>query len=258
MDFLFNLYFGLLIFFAGASLGSFTECVCDRYSESRKMNLLSRSRCDVCGHTLGPLELVPVISYLLLRGSCRHCKVKIPLRCFITELLSGFYALALFIQYGISLRFFACIIIYYLVLSAAIIDIRLRIIPNIIPISLFVLRIIIFLLEGISLFSVINAASGSLIIALILFASSRVIRKKCGHTAIGGGDIKLLLAAGLFLGAFGCLLCALIMSVSGLLYVCIKKIKANEPFAFAPFIAFAVSAVLITRDSLSSIYFNVF
>ncbi len=65
---------GVLAFLLGAAVGSFLNVVVDRLPRGQPI-LVSRSRCDACGTALAPADLVPVLSYLWLRGHCRYCAV---------------------------------------------------------------------------------------------------------------------------------------------------------------------------------------
>ena len=73
----------LICFLIGMFMGSFLFCV------SGNRELLGRSRCDRCHHVLHPLELIPVISFLFLKGRCRHCGEKISLWYPFSEILCG-------------------------------------------------------------------------------------------------------------------------------------------------------------------------
>ncbi len=73
----------------GASLGSFFNVVAERTLEGRSWWGRERSRCAACGNVLGFTELVPVLSFVVLRGRCRRCGEAIPARCLFVELAGG-------------------------------------------------------------------------------------------------------------------------------------------------------------------------
>lgn len=80
------------LFILGTALGSFLGVAVSRYDPDRPLfsgTLRGRSRCDSCGKTLRPLHLIPVLSFLFLRGRCGACGSKIPSRDFFVEILSG-------------------------------------------------------------------------------------------------------------------------------------------------------------------------
>ena len=75
-------------FFFGACIFSFLNVVVDRLPRGESI-VRGRSHCDHCGHSLGAMELIPVISYLMLRGRCKYCHEKIPVRSLVVEILGG-------------------------------------------------------------------------------------------------------------------------------------------------------------------------
>ena len=71
-----DIIFYLYIFFVSACFGSFINVVIDRIISGKKMTMTERSHCCDCGHVLSFLDLIPILSYVLLRGKCRYCKAK--------------------------------------------------------------------------------------------------------------------------------------------------------------------------------------
>ena len=96
---LLELLLGLIRFLLGAALFSFMNVVAWRLPRGMDP-LKGRSVCPQCGHTLGAPDLVPVFSWLFLRGRCRHCGAHIPARYLLVELLGGMLALGCTWRYG--------------------------------------------------------------------------------------------------------------------------------------------------------------
>ena len=96
---LLELLLGLIRFLLGAALFSFMNVVAWRLPRGMDP-LKGRSVCPQCGHTLGAPDLVPVFSWLFLRGRCRHCGAHIPARYLLVELLGGVLALGCTWRYG--------------------------------------------------------------------------------------------------------------------------------------------------------------
>lgn len=92
--------------FLGLALGSFLNVCLDRLP-ARQSLVHPPSRCPECQTPLRPLELVPVFSYLALRGRCRHCLSGIPIRVFLVELACGAVGAWLWFQYGPGFRTFS-------------------------------------------------------------------------------------------------------------------------------------------------------
>ena len=85
----------------GAIMGSFLNCAADRTARGESF-LTGRSRCDSCGHVLGPLELIPVVSWVLQRGKCRACGAPISIRCPVTELLCSLLTALFLLRFGFT------------------------------------------------------------------------------------------------------------------------------------------------------------
>ncbi len=96
----------LLVIFTllGLAIGSFLNVCIDRLP-AKKSLVYPPSRCDACQHRLSPVDLVPVLSYLWLRGRCRYCRARIPLRILLVELFSGALFFLAFWRFGLSAEF---------------------------------------------------------------------------------------------------------------------------------------------------------
>ena len=91
----------LLIFMIGTCFGSFISCMSHRYMTHE--SILGRSHCDYCGHTLHVFDLIPVLSYILLKGQCRYCHHKLDMSLLVHELTAGFLFILFYIQDGLSI-----------------------------------------------------------------------------------------------------------------------------------------------------------
>ena len=97
--------FYISAFFLGASLGSFACAAASRTEAGAKWWGLERSRCDSCGAALAPRDLVPALSFIILRGRCRFCGARIPRRCFAAELVCGLLCALFLLLFGASYTF---------------------------------------------------------------------------------------------------------------------------------------------------------
>ena len=97
--------FFILAFFLGASSGSFACAAASRTEAGEKWWGLERSRCDCCGTALAPRDLVPVLSFLALRGRCRFCGARIPRSCLAAELACGVLCAMFLWRFGASYSF---------------------------------------------------------------------------------------------------------------------------------------------------------
>ena len=119
----------LLIFMIGACFGSFISCMSHRYMTHE--SILGRSHCDYCGHTLHVLDLIPVLSYILLKGQCRYCRHKLNKSLLVHELIAGFLFVLFYIHDGLSILYLshiASLTCFYII---SIIDLHLYEIPDI-------------------------------------------------------------------------------------------------------------------------------
>lgn len=230
----------LIVFMLGASVFSFVNVVV--YRLPRKMNYLTgKSICPACEKELKGTQMVPVFSYLLLRGKCGYCKSPIPGRYVLMEISGGVLALFTFLWYvdfnhfEMSALFrFLLVFAFLSVLAAiALIDAFTMEIPNGLVIFAAALGVgAVFLFPQISL---IERGVGVLSVSVPFLLLALAI-----NGAFGGGDIKLMAACGLFLGwklNLTALFFALITGGGyGVYLLAAKKKGRKDHFAFGPFL----------------------
>lgn len=189
---------GLLI---GAAIGSFLNVVIYRMPRGISLSDPKHSFCPNCKHRLTVLDLFPLFSYLLLGGRCRHCKVKVPIRYFTVELITGSIWAGIWYQYLIVGSDPARAIAYSLAAAALVaiiyIDWELYIIPDQVNASLLVIGL---LYNGWLIYSkapnaytwaMPSAVAGALIGIAALWGIAFAGRVIFGKDAMGHGDIKM-------------------------------------------------------------------
>lgn len=187
----------LFVFLLGSILGSFLNvCI---YRLPKKESILSPpSHCPHCGEPIRFYDNIPILSYLLLGGKCRHCKEHISLRYPVVEGLSGLLSLALFIKYSLTAQFLLLLLFAAALIIITFIDLDYQIIPDIISIPG------IFLGIGASFFiptmSWFESLFGILIGGGFLLLVAIGYKWVTGREGMGGGDIKLLAMVGAWLG----------------------------------------------------------
>lgn len=230
-----NMVWIILFFIYGSVFGSFFNVVGLRVP--KKESIVSPpSHCTKCNRKLGLLDLIPIFSYVVLRGKCKGCGQKIspmyPLMEFTTGVL---YAFAYY-QIGFSLELIIALLFVSLLVIIAVSDLSYMIIPDkvLLPfaIAFLILRWIIPTSPWWD--SLLGAAVGFAVLFFIAIVSKG---------GMGGGDIKLFFVIGLVLGTMNTLLtlflASLIGSVVGI-YVLKKTGKGRKtPVAFGPSIAVA-------------------
>jgi len=202
-----DIYFNIIAAIMGMIFGSFFN-VCIYRIPEKKSIANPPSHCYNCNTRLKPLDLVPILSWTLLRGKCRYCGQKIAPRYALVELLTGILFVLVYSVYGYN-----AITLYYLLLVSLLviitfIDIDHYIIPDEVIIFGCVCAIIFNALgQGIgikdSILGALICGGGML---LLIHLIELIVKKE----VMGGGDIKLFAMTGLFLGVKGGLLTILL------------------------------------------------
>lgn len=236
-------YLNIFSMLLGLCVGSFLNVVIYRLPIKKSM-LEPRSRCKSCGKVVYWYENIPVISYVFLKGKCSGCGVNLSLQYPLVELAVGLFALAStpyyldlesLHKYAFDLSVFATF------LSIILIDLRHKIIPNILNLYLAVIFLVASILYRPPSFWFFGGLFG-LMVPLSITYIFYLVKGKIG---LGGGDIKLFGALGLYLGPMGiflnlslsCFLGAIIM----LILIALKITKKDEMIPFGPFIVATAS-----------------
>ena len=261
----------LTIVFAlfGIAIGSFLNVSIDRLPAGKSL-VFPASRCDYCQQSLSPKDLIPVFSYLWLRGRCRYCQQPILLRMPLVELGNGLLFAFLYYYYGLNIEL-ALIAFYASVFIAiGVIDLERGLILNKIVYLMAVAAIIILaldsLLPGARLFgdriflpepSILSGVIGGAIGFTFLWMPAIISSK-----GMGWGDVKMAALIGLVTG-FPLVLVALLMAIilggltAGLLLL-LKIKKRKDAIPFGPFLSLATIATLIWGNHILSWYLGFF
>lgn len=236
-DLLLQLYLALWLAVLGAVLGSFLCCAADRGGLP-----VGRSRCDACGHVLGAGDLIPILSYLVSRGRCRHCGASIPVRCLAAELVgaAGFAALGL--KFGPGLGLVMQLILAGLLLLLSLVDWTAHVLPDKLLLAVIVNRLVFLFLLGEPLGEALpRMALGALGVSVPLLLLSLVMDWLLKKETMGGGDIKLLFVLGLYLSWLEMLLLLFLACVLALVWVALRARKTGSggEIPFGPFLAAA-------------------
>lgn len=245
------------VFIFGSIIGSFLNVCIFRLPLERSV-VKPRSYCPSCGKTIPWHDNIPLLSYLFLMGKCRFCRVRIPLRYFLVELITAASLLLFFNIYGFSFEFFYYAIFASGLIIATFVDIQHRIIPDEISVGGiivgFLLNIIRLIPPGSRLQApgyIINSLLGIVIGGGIIYITGKLfdlvyfkMLKKPpidGETeSMGGGDVKLLAMIGAFLGWQGAVLTFFIAPFFGLIVgVANLLIKKEHTIPYGPFLSLA-------------------
>jgi leader peptidase (prepilin peptidase)/N-methyltransferase len=237
----------LLAIAVAPAIGSFLGSLVLRLPAHQPL-LLARSACPHCDHTLGPLDLVPLLSWLALFGRCRHCRGKIGLFYPMMELAALALAGAAAILVPPEAIGWTCLLGWTL-LALALIDRRAFLLPDVLTLPLLGLGLSATAVLAPDDMSdhVIGAALGWGGFGLIA-AAYRSLR---GRDGLGGGDAKLLAAGGAWLGWAALPAIVFAAAVLGLLEVGVRALSGHtpardEPIAFGTWLALAIWVLWFT------------
>ena len=247
----------LLTFYLGAIVGSFLNVLIYRVPREKSI-IKPRSYCPNCKHPIRFYDNLPILSYLILHGRCRHCRYHIPIRYLIVEILSGLIWLFLIGFNDVQITTFSSIILLEGLLVLAWIDGHYGFIPDKVIIILAFVGAFYYVMFDPEIF--LSGVVGALISGSLMFLWAYFGEKIFKKPAIGGGDIKLVAVTGLFLGAkltlLGLFLGFAAGGIFGLIQIYQKKLRLKATVAFAPFLLVGVSLALLVGEPLFRWYFT--
>ncbi|WP_051618187.1 prepilin peptidase [Desulfofundulus thermocisternus] len=245
-------WIGFFSFLLGLCTGSFLNVCIHRLP--RGMSLVAPpSHCPACGARLGPLDLIPVLSYLFLRGRCRHCRGVISPRYPLVELLTGFGFLLITREYGFHLYTAGLLVLFSVLVVASFIDLDHRIIPDRLTLFALAAGVLLAALRGADFFrdGLLGAALGGGILLLVALLS---------RGGMGGGDVKLAFALGWYLGwqeiLVALFLAFLLGAVVGGLWALGTGRTLKTAIPFGPFLSSGAMLAALAGDRLISWYLN--
>lgn len=214
-----DIIFYAILFLFGIVIGSFLN-VCIYRIPKHEDIVKTRSHCMSCGHTLKWYDMFPLFSYLFLRGRCRYCGAKLSVQYPLIEALNGILYVGVVLLHGVNIDSLLLCLLASAFLVLSVIDFRTYEIPFGVNLFILALGAVRAALDYHNIADyLIGLFAVSIVLAVLYYATK--------GRAIGGGDVKLMAACGLFLGwklvifAFlaGCVLGAVIhvirMKVSG-------------------------------------------
>lgn len=224
-------------------------------ADTEPFNLLvPRSRCPRCGTGIAAHDNLPVLSWLWLRGRCRHCQAAISWRYPLVELASGALAVLVVAEFDASAQGLAALLLVWTLLALTLIDCDHQLLPDVITLPLLWLGLLLNVAE---LFAPLaNAVIGAVVGYLLLWSVYWLFRLATGREGMGYGDFKLLAAFGAWFGWEALPALLLVASASGALYgtaaILLRRQGREVPFAFGPFLALAGVLVLFLGETLDA------
>jgi leader peptidase (prepilin peptidase)/N-methyltransferase len=190
LDFQIILY--IVIFLYGIVIGSFLNVCIYRIPQGEGI-VKERSHCMSCGYQLKWYDLFPVFSYIFLRGKCRKCGAHISVQYPLIEALNGILWVIVWVKLGISIDSVLICLLVSALIVLSVIDWRTYEIP-------FGINVVIAILGAARIIADPSDWVGHIIGMFAVSVPLLIILLASGGRAMGGGDVKLMAAAGLFLG----------------------------------------------------------
>lgn len=243
--------FGMFVFalssLIGLVFGSFFNVLVYRIPRGESI-VAPRSHCPECGTTLGPLELIPVFSWLIQRGRCRHCGARISWRYPAVELVTALLFGLVGWRFGWTQETVGALVLVGFLIPPAFIDLEHGYLPDVMVLPGLVLGLLAgaFGIMGLGfLESLLGAVFGAGVLLVVVWAS---------RGGMGLGDVKLLAMIGAFLGwqgAFYTLLFGSVLgSIVGVSLILAGRKKRRDPIPFGPFLAAGAIVELLLRVRL--------
>jgi len=279
---LFSLITDILIFVLGLCLGSFLNVVIYRLpKEGQSILRPRRSVCPSCRAPIAWYDNLPLVSFFVLGGRCRHCRQPISWRYPLVELMAGLLTLAVFYQYGFSFRTLAGLYLVLALIAITYIDLDEMVIPDALTLPGMALalaaavispdpgligpwlggRLMEWDLVSLRWLSLIGSGLGLVLggaLVWIIFQVYYLVRKEEG---IGGGDFTLLAMIGAFLGWRAVLFTVFLGSIAGVVAVGImaareKELSLQMKLPFGPFLALAALIYLFFGEAVLRWYWS--
>ncbi|MDR1300166.1 MAG: prepilin peptidase [Candidatus Nomurabacteria bacterium] len=260
-------FLGLL----GAVMGSFAGALVWRL-HGRKNFVNDRSECERCHHKLSILDLVPLFSFIFLRGRCRYCRKKIDRSTFAIEIISAavfvlsylFFPLAEYKELLLTLW----LVIMTGFLTLGLYDFKYKLLPNKVVYPTFIAAAVFFVVKSVVASQGLLGTLSEFALALLpvggFYLSLWLIGEVTKKSLIGLGDVKLGVILACFLtwgGAVSTLFLANIIGAIVMLPMLVsKKIKAKQTVPFGPFLLIAAVVVFLCQipiEKIISLMYNI-
>lgn len=258
-----TIFYFIFFFLFGSAVGSFLNVVILR-APKRQSIMKNRSHCPKCKHSLSALDLIPVFSFLILKGRCRYCKKKISKQYAMVELVTGLIFVLGFLVFGLSPKFFFFLIYASFLIAIFVLDYTKYIIPDFlsVPAGLFALFgsfAVAFSQQKSFAISAFSALTSNLGWAILIGGGFFLLQFLISRGRwVGGGDIRLGAVMGLMLG-FPNIIAALGISyVIGALWsvglMILERKTIKDVLPFGTFLTISTVICLLWGDQIVRTY----
>ena len=257
----------LLAALLGACVGSFANLCALRWPRDESV-LWPRSNCPGCGKPLSWLELTPVLGWSFLRGRCRRCSIPIPVQYPLMEVSGALIWVGMAASQGVGLEALRGALFLTILLAIAASDARFYIIPDQLSVGGAVLGLVLSLAPGgiDGHESAIGAAVGFASLWTVGWCSTLLLRRLAperlgafgAERALGGGDIKMMLMMGAFVGPGGVAISILVGSVAALAVFGPLSLRGQRLIPFGVFLGVGGAVAYTWGERLTDWYLGMF
>ncbi len=245
MNIAFTVAFAAVFFLLGSVIGSFLNVIAYRVPIKESL-VKGRSHCTSCGKQILNRDLIPIFSWIFLKGRCRFCKEKISPRYMIVEFLTAISYLGAFLVFGFSIKLAYAAVLFPVLMVLSLWDIDRKEIP-------YTCSIIIALLGIASFFTADMPWYEHLIGCAVIAVPFAIL---CFLGAMGGGDVQLMAAAGLLLG-WSIVPAAMIGIVLGAIAgIIIKAATKLNLICFGPFLSVGIAVGFLWGNGIINAYLS--
>ena len=244
-----NIFYLIIFFILGTLFGSFFTVIGLRLPNHEDF-IKTRSHCDTCNHKLSLIDMVPLFSYIFLRGKCRYCHTKInPLSTYMEFFTGILFALSFYV-FGFSYELLIALGMVAMLVIISISDLSYYIIPD---------EVLLFFSIYFSIINIINNGIQSAIISIgsgivlfgfmygIMILGNLIFKRE----SLGGGDIKLMFVFGILVNPLLGLIIIFIASILALpISLIILILKKENLVPFGPYLLISFIFIYFTRLNL--------
>ena len=225
--------------------------------EGERFNILMPpSHCPSCKAAIKPWQNIPILSYVLLKGQCKHCHTAISLRYPLVELLTGLVFAVCAWKFGATWTALAAMVFSAYLIAMIFIDADTQLLPDQLTLPLMwggiVFHLAAYLLQadwGIT--TLVDSLLGAIVGYMSLWSIFQLFKLVTGKEGMGYGDFKLLAALGAWLGISVLPIIIIMSAVVGLIFALIMKVAKNQPMPFGPYLAISGWIVLVFSQPIS-------
>ncbi len=227
--------------------------------QPQRFNLaVPNSHCPKCKHEISAIENIPLVSWLVQKGKCRHCQTPISVRYPIIELVTAIASALVAFHFGFHWLTLAVLVLTWSLIVLTMIDFDHQLLPDDITLPLLWLGLLVNSFGLIT--SLQSAVWGAMGGYLMLWGVYWLFKLVTGKEGMGYGDFKLLAALGAWLGwqalPMIILLSSLVGAIVGISLIAILGRDKNIPIPFGPYLASAGFLSLVWGNEISGLYYG--